>query len=123
MLLVTVGASADTSSKVPARYRYAGVVENGRGAPTHYIAAGDGIRFRFFDALSQGRPSESYRLCVGPPRKASLRCWNRTAKFGLDELAFSFTLPRDVPLGALTARWLFAGRVVASWPFLYVRGG
>jgi len=123
-MLITVDvASADTEPNVSSRYRYAGVVENGRGIPTHYIAAGDGIRFHFFDALSQGRPSESYTLCIGRPRMTPVRCWHRTAKYGVGEVGFSFTLPSVVPLGALTARWLSDGRVVASWPFFYTRGG
>lgn len=123
LLLVVAVASADMGSNVPAGYRYAGVVENGRGIPTHYVATGDGVRFSFFDALSQGRRAESYRVCVGRAGKAPVRCWNRTATYGVGEVAFSFELPADVPLGALTARWLVSGRVVASWPFLYVRGG
>ena len=123
LLLAVAVASAVMGSNVPTRYRYAGAVENGRGIPTHYVATGDGIRFSFFDALSQGRRAESYRVCVGLPGKAPVRCWSRTARYGVGVVAFSFELPADVPLGALTARWLVAGRVVASWPFLYVRGG
>lgn len=124
-LAVTMVLAIETASAAgradPLRYRYAGVVENGRGIPTHYLTRGGGIVFYFFDALSQGRKSESYRLCVGPPGKVPARCWNRTARYGVGRVAFSFTLPSDVPLGALTARWLVAGRTVASWPFLYVR--
>lgn len=121
LLAVTI-APAGARSNVPAHYRYAGVVENGRGIPAHYIATGDGFRFYFFDSLSQGRRSEAYGLCIGRPRKAPIRCWNRTANYGVGKLTFSFVLPRNVPLGALTARWLRAGRAVATWPFLYVRG-
>lgn len=123
MLLAVTLALAGARSNVPARYRYAGVVENGRGAPAHYIATGDGFRFYFFDSLSQGRRSRSYRLCIGRPHKAPLRCWKRTARYGVGKVSFSFTLPREVPLGVLTARWLSGNRSVATWPFLYVRGG
>jgi hypothetical protein len=125
-LAVTMVLAIETASSAvrtdPLRYRYAGVVADGRGIPTHYVKRGGGIVFHFFDALSQGRKSESYRLCVGPPGKAPVRCWNRKARYGVGKVAFSFTLPSDIPLGALTARWLVAGRTVASWPFLYVRG-
>jgi hypothetical protein len=122
MLLAIATASAAVRAD-PLRYRYAGVVEDGHGVPSHYLKRGGGILFSFFDALSQGRRSTSYRLCVGPPGKPPTRCWNRTARYGVGKLAFSFTLPSDFPLGAFTARWLVAGRTVASWPFLYVRGG
>jgi hypothetical protein len=125
-LAVTMVLAIETASSAvrtdPLRYRYAGVVVDGRGIPTHYVKRGGGIAFHFFDALSQGRKSESYRLCVGPPGKAPVRCWNRKARYGVGKVAFSFTLPSDIPLGAVTARWLVAGRTVASWPFLYVRG-
>jgi hypothetical protein len=100
-------------------YRYAGVVENGRGIPTHLLRKGDGIVFHFFDSLSQGRKSVPYQLCVGPPGKAAARCWKQTARFGVGKLSFSFTLPAGVPLGELTARWLVAGRTVARWAFFY----
>jgi hypothetical protein len=125
-LAVTMVLAIETASSAvrtdPLRYRYAGVVADGRGIPTHYVKRGGGIVFHFFDALSQGRKSESYRLCVGPPGKAPVRCWNRKARYGVGKVAFSFILPSDIPLGALTARWLVAGRTVANWPFLYVRG-
>jgi hypothetical protein len=113
-------ATAGVGSK-PARYRYAGVVENRRGIPTHMITTGDGIVFYFFDSMSQGRTSEPYRLCVGRPGKAPARCWKKTARYGVGKVSFSFTLP-GVPLGDLTAGWLVAGRTVARWAFLYVRG-
>jgi hypothetical protein len=122
MLLVNEIASA-ASSEDPLRYRYAGVVADGRGIPMHYIRRGRGIVFYFSDALSQGRKSESYRLCVGRPGKTPDRCWSRTARYGVGKVTFSFTLPSDVPLGALTARWLVAGDAVAIWPFFYVQGG
>jgi hypothetical protein len=121
MLLLIATASAAVRAD-PLRYRYAGVVEDGRGVPTHYVKRGGGVIFYFFDALSQGRKSTSYRLCVGPPGKPPTRCWDRTARYGVGKVSFSFTLPSDIPLGALTARWLVAGRTVASWRFLYVRG-
>jgi hypothetical protein len=121
ILLGIASASAAVRAD-PLRYRYAGVVEDGRGVPSHYLKRGGGILFYFFDALSQGRKSTSYRLCVGRPGKPPTRCWSRTARYGVGKLAFSFTLPSDVPLGELTARWFVVGRTVASWPFLYVRG-
>src|SRR5947207_6001580 len=62
-------------------YRYAGVVENGRGIPTHYVRRGDGIVFYFFDSIRQGLKSEPYQLCVGPPGKAAARCWTKTARY------------------------------------------
>lgn len=121
-LVLAIGTAAAAVRADPLRYRYAGVVGDGRGIPTHYVRRGHGIVFYFFDALSQGRKSTSYRLCVGPPGKAPPRCWNRKARYGVGKVAFSFVLPSDVPLGTLTARWLVEGRSVASWPFLYVRG-
>ncbi|MBA3736246.1 MAG: hypothetical protein H0W90_13815 [Actinobacteria bacterium] len=104
----------------PLDYRYAGVVENGRGIPTHHVKKGEGIVFHFFDAFSQGRKSEPYQLCIGPG-KTNVHCWKRTARYGVGKVSFSFVLPPDVPLDALTARWLVAGRTVASWQFFYVR--
>ena len=75
----------------------------------------------FFDAVSQGRKSEPYQVCVGPPGKAATRCWKQTAKYGVGKLSFSFTLPAGVPLGELTARWLVGDRTVARWAFFYDR--
>lgn len=121
MVLAIETASADVRAD-PSRYRYAGAVGEGRGIPTHYVRRGEGIVFYFFDALSQGRKSTSYRLCVGLAGEASSRCWNRKARYGVGKVAFSFVLPSAVPLGPLTARWLVDGHTVASWPFLYVRG-
>jgi hypothetical protein len=121
-MLLTIATASAAVRADPLRYRYAGVVEDGRGVPTHYVKRGGGVIFYFFDALSQGRKSTSYRLCVGPPGKPPTRCWDRTARYGVGKVSFSFTLPSDIPLGALTARWLVAGRTVASWRFLYVRG-
>jgi hypothetical protein len=120
MSLAIEAATAGVGSK-PARYRYAGVVEDARGIPTHTIKRGGGVVFYFFDALSQGRKSEPYRLCVGRPGKAAARCWNQTARYGVGKVNFSFTLPPGVPLGELTAQWLVGGHTVASWAFLYVR--
>jgi hypothetical protein len=121
-LAVTIAVGGGRSD-VPAPYRYAGVVENGRRAPAHYIATGDGFRFYFFDALSQGRRSERYRVCVGPAGKAATRCWSRTARFGLGRVAFPVALPPNFQFGPLVARWFIGSRIVATWPFLYVRGG
>lgn len=120
MSLVIEAATAGVGSK-PAEYRYAGVVEDARGIPTHTIKRGGGVVFRFFDALSQGRKSEPYRLCVGRRGKPATRCWNQTARYGVGKVTFPFTLPPGFPLGELTARWLIGGRTVASWAFLYVR--
>lgn len=120
MLLAIQPASARLDANAPV-YRYAGVVESGRGIPTHYVKKGEGIVFYFFDAISQGRKSEPYQLCVGPPGKAASRCWKQTAKYGVGKVNFSFTLPDGVPLGELTARWLVGGRTVARWAFFYDR--
>ena len=113
-------ASARLDANAPV-YRYAGVVETARGIPTHYVRKGEGIVFYFFDAISQGRKSEPYQLCVGPPGKAASRCWKQTAKYGVGKLSFAFTLPDGVPLRELTARWLVGGRTVARWAFFYDR--
>jgi hypothetical protein len=121
MLSAVATASAAVRAD-PSRYRYAGVVADGRGVPTHYVRRGDGVSFSFFDALSQGRKRLPYRLCVGRAGKEPARCWSRRARYGIDKLAFSYALPRAIPVGLLTARWLVAGRMVASWTFLYVRG-
>ena len=120
-LVVTIALAA--RSGVPTRYRYAGVVENARGAPSHHIAMGDGFRFVFFDALSQGVRSKRYRLCLGPAGKAAVQCWRGTTRYGLGRVAFLVTLPAKFEPGALTARWLVGSRTVAAWPFLYVRSG
>jgi len=87
----------------------------------HTIVRGGGVVFSFFDALSQGRKSVPYRLCVGRLGKPASRCWTRTARYGVGKISFAFTLPPVVPLGELTARWLVGGRTVARWDFLYVR--
>lgn len=44
------------------------------------------------------------------------------ARYGVGKVAFSFTLPINVPLGELIAGWRVSDRTVASWRFLYVRG-
>jgi hypothetical protein len=118
-VLAVAVALAHEPPLVSGGYRYAGVVENGRGAPAHYIARADGFRFVFFDALSQGRPSERYTLCLGRAGKPAARCWNRTARFGLGRLVFSVTLPSGIPSGALTARWMIESRTVATWRFFH----
>src|SRR2546429_3914167 len=82
-LVVVVTTAVGGRGSDFARFRYAGVVENGRGAPAHQIATGDGFRFVFFDALSQGRRSSRYKICLGPAGKAPARCWSRTARYGL----------------------------------------
>jgi hypothetical protein len=123
MALVVTIALAGGRSNVPTRYRYAGVVENARGAPSHNIAMGDGFRFVFFDSLSQGRRSVRYRLCLGPAGKSANQCWRRTARYGLGSVAFPATLPPNIAVGPLTARWLVGTRTVATWPFLYARSG
>src|SRR5512132_3685042 len=109
MLPAIQPASAGVDANAP-KYRYAGVVESVRGVPTHYVRKGEGIIFYFFDSMSQGRKSQPYQLCVGPPGKAASRCWKQTAKYGVGKVNFSFTLPAGVPLGELTARWLVGGR-------------
>jgi hypothetical protein len=120
MMLAVQAASARISANTP-NYRYAGVVETGRGIPTHYVKKGEGIIFYFFDSIGQGRKSQPYQLCVGPPGKAASRCWKKTAKYGVGKVNFSFTLPAGVPLGELTARWLVGGLTVARWAFFYDR--
>ena len=123
LVMLVVGQVASAAGRPePSRYRYAGVVADGRGIPTHYLTRGNGAVFYFFDALSRGRTSTSYQLCIGPPTKAPVRCWNRKARYGVGRVAFSFTLPISVPLGELIARWRVSDRTVASWRFLYVRG-
>lgn len=122
MITLVVQVASAAGRAEPSRYRYAGVVADGRGIPTHYLTRGGGAVFYFFDALSQGRKSTLYRLCVGPPGKAPVRCWNRKTRYGVGKVAFSFTLPANVPLGELIARWLVGDRAVANWRFVYVRG-
>src|SRR6266536_6294609 len=112
MLQAIQPASARVDANAPG-YRYTGVVENGRGIPTHYLRRGEGVVFSFFDSFSLGQKSEPYQLCVGRPAKPHARCWKRTAKYGVGKVRFSFTLPPDVPLGDLTADWLVGGRTVA----------
>jgi hypothetical protein len=122
VLAVKVAIGGERSSGV-ASYRYAGVIQNGRGAPAHYLAIGDGFRLLFFDALSQGRRSQRYRVCLGPPGKPAVRCWRRTARYGLSRVILGDRLPPEVSYGAVTARWWIGDRIVTTWPFLYVRGG
>ena len=121
VVAVTTAVGGERSG-IPARYRYAGVVETGRGAPAHQVASGDGIKFVFFDALSQGRGSERYRVCLSQAGNR-VRCWRGTARYGLGRLVFPIKLPSEVMYGAVTARWFIGSRVVATWPFLYARGG
>jgi hypothetical protein len=105
-------------------YRYAGAVVNGRGVPTHFGAAGEGFVFSFFDARSRGRASEPYKVCVGRRgRRTAVRCWKRTARFGVGRLNLGQALPRTVPFGELTVRWTAGGKRVASWALLYARAG
>jgi hypothetical protein len=122
VLAVAVAIGGDRSGAL-ASYRYAGVMENGRGAPAHYLAIGDGFRLLFFDALSQGRRSERYKVCLGPPGKPAVRCWQRTARYGVGRVILGDRLPLQVSYGALMARWSIGDRIVTTWPFLYVRGG
>jgi hypothetical protein len=105
-----------------ADYRYTGAVENGSGIPTHLARAGQGFAFSFFDALSLGRRSVPYMVCVGRAGKGPVKCWKRTARFGVGKLFLGQTLPPRVPYGALTVRWSLEGRIVAKWRLLYVRG-
>ena len=112
----------DPRASAPASYRYAGVVENGRGAPAHYIARGEAFKFVFFDYQAQGLRRKRYRLCVGRPGRPPAKCWSRTARFGLGRLRFSFVLPREVQVGPVTARWFVGGRPVAVWSFFYAIG-
>jgi hypothetical protein len=105
-----------------ADYRYTGAVENGSGIPTHLARAGQGFAFSFFDALSLGRRSEPYMVCVGRAGKRPVKCWKRNARFGVGKLVLGQALPSRVPYGALTVRWSMEGRIVAKWRLLHVRG-
>jgi hypothetical protein len=127
-LTIAIQPAIETASAArkedPLRYRYAGVVENGRGAPSHFIEAGDRFRFVFFDWLSKGRRSEPYRLCIGRIGKVALRCSNHTAAYGVGGVTFAATPPAILPVATpLTARWLIGGRIVATWRFYYMHGG
>ncbi len=82
-LLAITTALGGEHANIPARYRYAGVVEDGRGVPTHNARAGEGFRFHFYDSLSRGLRSAPYTLCVGQPGKAPARCWSRVEKYGV----------------------------------------
>jgi hypothetical protein len=122
MVVAVTTAVGGQQSATPTPYRFAGAVENNRGAPAHRIMAGDGFWFLFFDALSQGRASERYKLCLAPPGRSPVRCWQRNARFGFGRVAYAGTLPSNVPFGVLDARWFVNGRVVATWRFRYLRG-
>jgi hypothetical protein len=122
MVVAVTTAIGGDRSDTATPYRFAGAVENGRGAPAHLIITGEGFRFLFFDALSQGRPSERYKLCLGRPGKSPVRCWQRNARFGLGRVAYGGMLPSDVPFGVLDARWSVNARIVAIWRFRYVKG-
>lgn len=123
LLAIATALAAGRSNQQTSDYRYTGAVENGLGIPTHFARAGDGFVFSFYDALSLGRKSEPYTVCVGPRGKAPTRCWKRSARFGVGKLILGQTLPGNVPLGALTVRWSQQGRTVAKWGLLYVHGG
>jgi hypothetical protein len=119
---ITSALAGARATDQPADYRYAGVVETGANIPTHLARAGQGFVFSFFDALSLGRRSEPYTVCIGPAGKAPVKCWNRSARFGVGKLVLGQTLPRKVPYGALTIRWSVQGHLVAKWRLLHVRG-
>jgi hypothetical protein len=123
LLAIASALAGARASEQGSSFRYTGVVENGRGAPTHLAWSGEGFAFSFYDALSRGRPSEPYKVCVGRPGKAPLKCWKRSARFGLGKLHLGQTLPQKVPFGELTVRWSTGGRTVARWVFLYAPGG
>jgi hypothetical protein len=122
-LVVAVATAVGGGGSDFARFRYAGVVENGRGAPAHQVTTGDGFRLLFFDVLSQGRRSERYKVCLGRAGKSPAWCSRRTARFGFGRVVFPATLPSKVPFGVLMARWFVNDRTVATWPFFHVRGG
>jgi hypothetical protein len=113
-------AGARASERV-SDYRYTGAVENGLGIPIHFGRAGEGFAFTFFDALSRGRPSEPYKVCVGRPGKAPAKCWKRSARFGVGKLNLGQALPQNVRFGELVVRWSVRGRSVAKWAILYAR--
>lgn len=113
-------AEAGASERV-SDYRYTGAVENGLGIPIRLGNAGEGFAFTFFDALSRGRPSKPYKVCVGRPGKAPAKCWKRSARFGVGKLNVGQALPQNVPFGELTVRWSVRGTTVARWAILYAR--
>jgi hypothetical protein len=123
LLAIASALAGARANEQASDYRYTGVVENGRGAPTHLAWSGEGFTFSFYDALSRGRPSEPYTVCVGRPGKASVKCWKRSARFGVGKLNLGRTLPGTVPFGELTVRWSLSGRTVTKWVLLYARGG
>ena len=123
LLAIASALAGARASERPSDYRYTGAVETGLGIPAHLARAGEGFTFSFFDALSVGRRSESYTVCVGRPGKAPVKCWKRTARFGVGKLILGQALPSKIPLGALTVRWSVKGRTVAKWRLLYVHGG
>ena len=123
LAIASAFAGAREEQRAP-NYRYAGAVVNGRGVPTHFGAVGEGVVFSFFDALSRGRPSEPYKVCVSHRgRKNPVKCWRRTARFGVGKLNLGQALPQRVPYGELTVRWSAGGKTVASWALLYARAG
>jgi hypothetical protein len=122
LLVIATALAGSRSSKATTAYRFTGAVENGQGIPLHFARASDGFAFSFFDALSRGVRSEPYTVCVGRPGRSPAKCWKRSARFGVSKLSLGATLPRQVPYGELIVKWSMAGRTVAKWPLLYMRG-
>jgi hypothetical protein len=120
MFAITTALAGGSSTEQTFNYRYTGTVEIGRGIPTHFARAGEGFAFSFYDALSLGVRSEPYTVCIGRAGKAALKCWKRSARFGVGKLSLGAALPQKVPFGALTVRWSVEGRTVAKWGLLYV---
>jgi hypothetical protein len=113
---------------VPAKYRFTGVVGTIASPASHAIFVGDGISFSFTDKGTP--PVKTYRVCVYKlhfeERGAATKCWRRRISrrnFNRDR----FTV-LSLPIGQAVsvewvAKWYAAGRVVASWRFIYLLEG
>jgi hypothetical protein len=124
-LCASSATARTTYIPVPAKYRFTGVVGTLASPASHAIFVGDGISFFFSD---KGLPPvKAYRVCLyRKGSSAAARCWRRTiSRRNYDRDRFT-TL--SLPMGQAVAvqwvaRWYAAGRLAATWRFIYLLEG
>ena len=104
---------------VPDKYRFTGWMAPSEAPsewPKHVLFEGDAGTLRFADARNLKRKPVPYTVCA----------FKRSSSRGQCEhgLAPADTRPSVLPVfvhccGQFVAKWYVAGRVVATWPFLY----
>jgi hypothetical protein len=105
----------------PTKYRFTGWMSPSAvpgGWPSHLLVEGDAGTLRFADRLNLTRKPVAYRVCVfrlgssrGPCRRSAAPISARPS-----------VLPLFVSCcGEFVAKWYVGGRVVATWPFQFVR--